>query len=122
MDEREKCIKIFSKMLIMKLNSPFLPIKTIHGIPRVRNEFARATSSPDHSRDRSMYCLQPWAKLSDSGVTYPNKDQRERNTVSESQVSMKNTSQNLSLQKQTDYKHLLLIRECFQQGLFCEVQ
>lgn len=102
-------------MLITKLNFPFLPMKTVHGIPKVRNEFPRA---PARSRNRQVYCLQPWAKLSKSGVAYQNKDQKERNTVSDSQVSMKNASQKLSLEKQTDSKHYLLMRECYQQGLF----
>lgn len=114
MVEREKTVKVFSKMMIMKLNFPFLTIKTVHGLPKVRNEFHRA---PDHGKWQGS-CLQPWAKLWNSGVVYQNKDQRKRNPVSDRQVSIKNTPQKLSLQKQTDSKHLLLMKECYPQVLF----
>lgn len=66
MGEREKSVKIFSNMLMAKLNFPFLPVKTVHEILKVINEFG----APDHSRNREVYCLQPWAKLSNSSVAY----------------------------------------------------
>lgn len=106
-------------MLIPKLNITFLPIKTVHGIPTVINEFARA---PDHSRNRQAYYLQPWAKLSNSCVAYQNKDQRKKNTIMTARLPWKmhpkSWEVDRSLQKWTDSKHLLLTRECYQQGLF----